>query len=33
MTDKNDFGYYTAAQTKEVGAAVESILEHFPPTQ
>lgn len=31
VTDKNDFGYYTAAQTAEVGAAVESILEHFPP--
>lgn len=32
VTDKNDFGYYTAAQTREVGAAVESILEGFPPT-
>ncbi|WP_139557064.1 DUF4136 domain-containing protein [Methylotetracoccus oryzae] len=32
MTDKNDFGYYTSAQTRELGAAVESILEHFPPT-
>lgn len=31
VTDQSDFGYYTAAQTKEVGAAVEAILEQFPP--
>ena len=31
VTDQSDFGYYTAAQKAEVGTAIESLLERFPP--
>ena len=31
VTDDTDFGYFTASQQKRIGAAVDRILQDFPP--